>query len=101
MGIVSNILSDRLSRSLGEDLSLDIIEVNARDNWKSATFMVGKYLTENLFLTYERSFGEGDQNVTNPETISLEYQVSKSFFLQLIQGDAKVSGLDMFFKIEW
>ena len=101
MGIVSNIVSDRLARSLGDDLKLDIIEVNARDNWKSATFLVGKYITEDLFLTYERSFGETEDNVLNPETISLEYQVTRSLYLQLIHGDAKVSGIDMFFKIEW
>ncbi len=101
MGIVSNIISDRLARSFGDDLKLDIIEVNARDNWKSATFLVGKYITEDLFLTYERSFGESDENVLNPETISLEYQVTRSLYLQLIQGDTKVSGIDMFLKIEW
>ena len=101
MGIVSNIVSDRLARSFGDDLKLDIIEVNARDNWKSATFLVGKYITEDLFLTYERSFGETDENILKPETISLEYQVTRSFYLQLIHGDTKVSGFDMFFKVEW
>ncbi len=36
--------------TVGDDLSLDVIEVNAQDNWQGANFVVGKYITEDIFL---------------------------------------------------
>jgi autotransporter translocation and assembly factor TamB len=101
MGIVSNIISDRLSRSVGDDLKLDVIEVNAQDNWQSANFVIGKYITEDIFVTYKREFGQNKDNSIVPETISLEYEITKFLYLQLIQGDPKESGTDLFFKFDW
>lgn len=101
MGIVSNMVSDRLSRAVGDDLTLDIIEVNAQDNWKGANFVVGKYITENIFLTYKREFGQSQDNNLYPETISMEYEIMKNFFFQMIQGDPRESGYDLLFKFDW
>jgi autotransporter translocation and assembly factor TamB len=101
MGIISNLISDKLSRSVGDDLNLDVIEVNAQDNWQSANFIVGKYITEDIFVTYKREFGQNNDNNIVPETISLEYEMTKFLYLQLIQGDPKESGADVFFKLDW
>jgi len=101
MGIVSNIVSDRLSRAVSEDLKLDVIEVNAQDNWQSAAFVVGKYITDEIFVTYKREFGQSSDNEIVPETITLEYELKKNIFLQMLQGDPKHSGMDVFFKFNW
>ena len=100
MGLVSNYLSDRVSRSVGDDLKLDVIEVNATDNWKSANFIIGKYITNDLFVTYKREFGQTHDNDIAPETITLEYEIWKQIYLQLIQGHPRESGVDLFFKID-
>jgi translocation and assembly module TamB len=100
MGLVSNYLSDRVSRSVGDNLKLDVIEVNATDNWKSANFIIGKYITNNLFVTYKREFGQTDDNDIAPETITLEYEIWKQIYLQLIEGHPRESGVDLFFKID-
>jgi len=100
MGLVSNYLSDRVSRSVGDDLQLDVIEVNANDNWKSANFIIGKYITNDLFVTYKREFGQTNDNDIAPETITLEYEIWKQIYLQLIQGHPRESGVDLFFKID-
>jgi len=101
MGFVSNIVSDRLARSVGDDLSLDVIEVNAQDNWQSANFVVGKYITDDLFLTYKREFGQSTDNNLYPETVTLEYEIVKNIFFQMIQGDPRYSGYDLLFKLNW
>jgi autotransporter translocation and assembly factor TamB len=100
MGLVSNYLSDRVSRSVGDDLKLDVIEVNATDNWKSANFIIGKYITSDLFVTYKREFGQTNDNDIAPETVTLEYEIWKQIYLQLIQGHPRESGVDLFFKID-
>jgi translocation and assembly module TamB len=101
MGFVSGIVSDRLSRSVGDDLSLDIVEVNATDNWQSANFVVGKYLTQNIFVTYKREFGQNMDNNLNPETISMEYEIKRNFFFQMIQGSPQESGYDLLLRFNW
>jgi len=101
MGVVSNIVSDRLTRSLGDDLHLDVIEVNATDNWQSANFVVGKYITQDLFVTYKRRYGQSLDNNLYPETISMEYELRKNLFIQLIQGNPQESGYDLLFKFDW
>ncbi len=100
MGLVSNYLSDRVSRSVGDNLQLDVMEVNATDNWKSANFIIGKYITNDLFVTYKREFGQNNDNDLAPETITLEYEIWKQIYLQLIQGHPRESGVDLFFKID-
>ena len=101
LGYVSNLVSDRLTRSVGDDLSLDVIEVNATDNWQSANFVVGKYITENIFVTYKREFGQNMDNNLNPETISMEYEIRRNFFFQLIQGNPQESGYDLLLRFNW
>jgi translocation and assembly module TamB len=101
MGFVSNALSNQLTRSVGEDLSLDVIEVNATDNWQRANFVVGKYITENIFVTYKREFGQSTDNNLNPETISMEYEIRKNLFFQMIQGSPQESGYDLLFRLVW
>ena len=100
MGLVSNLVSDRLSRKLGDDLKLDVIEINAQDNWQGANFIVGKYITNDIFVTYKREFGQSTDNEIVPETISLEYEITKFLFFQMLQGDPKHSGIDLLFKFD-
>jgi translocation and assembly module TamB len=101
MGMVSNLVSDRLARSFGDDLQLDVIEVNATDNWQKANFVVGKYITEDIFVTYKREFGQSQDNNLYPETISLEYEIQKNLYLQMIHGKPQDSGYDLLFKFDW
>ena len=101
MGLVSNMVSNQLSRSVGDDLKLDVIEVNATDNWQSANFVIGKYIADDIFVTYKREFGQNLDNNLYPETISMEYEIQKNLFLQLIQGSPQVSGYDLLFRVDW
>ena len=82
-------------------MKLDVIEVNATDNWQSANFVVGKYITQNIFVTYKREFGQNLDNNLYPETISMEYELRKYLFLQLIQGSPQDSGFDLLFRYDW
>ena len=100
-GYISNLVSDRLTRSVGEDLSLDVIEVNSTNNWQSANFVVGKYITNNIFVTYKREFGQSMDNNLNPETISMEYEIQRNFFFQMIQGNPQESGYDLLLRFNW
>ena len=51
---VSNILSDQVSKIVGSTFNFDFVEISAQDSWQYATFVVGKYITTDLFVSYEQ-----------------------------------------------
>ena len=98
--MVAQVVSSQLSKTLGTRFNLDMIEVNATENWQSAAFVVGKYITNDLFVTYQRGFGETEGDEITPETITLEYELNRIFFLRLQSGSSKTSGFDVILKFE-
>jgi len=98
--MIAKVLTSQLSKTLGARFNLDMIEINATENWQSAAFVVGKYITNNLFVTYQRGFGETDGEEITPETVTLEYELNRIFFLHLQSGSSKTSGLDIILKLE-
>lgn len=98
--LINSVLSSQLSKTLGSTLNLDMIEIDAGDDWQNTSFMVGKYITNDLFVTYQRSFGQTDDESASPQTITLEYEINRIFSLRLLQGAAKESGVDLIIKFE-
>ncbi|MDG5800680.1 translocation/assembly module TamB domain-containing protein [Marinilabiliaceae bacterium ANBcel2] len=98
--LLTGALSAQLSRTIGDTFNLDMIEIDAGDNWQNTTFMVGKYITNDLFVTYQRSFGQSGDNAITPEVLTLEYELSRRLSFRLIQGEAKDSGVDFILKFE-
>ncbi len=98
--LAASMLSSQLTKTLGKQFNLDMVEVNAEDNWEGASFVVGKYLTNDLFMIYQKGFGETQDGEAVPEIVTLEYEVIKNLFLQLIEGDSRSSGFDVIIKLE-
>jgi len=98
LDVATSLLSTQLSKSLGQELQLDYLEIKGKDNWQSATFVVGKYITNELFISYQREFGDSNDDDIAPETVTVEYELTRNIFLQLIEGDSKARGADVIFK---
>ncbi|PWE01352.1 translocation/assembly module TamB domain-containing protein [Marinilabilia rubra] len=98
--MLSGLVSSQLTKTVGKTFNLDMVEIKAGEDWESATFMVGKYITNNLFVTYQRGFGENEEESLTPQTITLEYEVTRNLSLRLTQGDVKDSGVDVILKFE-
>lgn len=92
-------LASQLTKNIGSQLGLDYIEIKGRDQLSSATFIVGKYLTPDLFMSYEHSLGTLEEDRA-PQVVTVEYQLAKYLFLQLISGDTKSTGADIIFKYD-
>ncbi|MBI9063823.1 MAG: translocation/assembly module TamB domain-containing protein [Marinilabiliaceae bacterium] len=98
--MVAQAVTSQLSKTLGTRFNLDMIEVNATENWQSAAFVVGKYITNDLFVIYQRGFGESEDDEITPETITLEYEIKRIIFVRLQSGSSKSSGFDVILKFE-
>jgi translocation and assembly module TamB len=98
--MLSGLVSSQLTKVIGDKFDLDMVAVQAGDDWESAAFMVGKYITNNLFVTYQRGFGESKEESLTPQTITMEYELTRNVSFRLTQGDVKDSGIDMILKFE-
>lgn len=95
----SSILASQLTNFLGEKLSVDYIEVKSEGSFENATVVVGKYITNNLFVSYEQLFGETyEKNIAKYE-VKLEYELFRFLFLEL-NNSSRSSGFDVIFKFD-
>ena len=97
--LAANYLSAEISKLLSKQLNLDYIDIKSEDQWQSASLIIGKYLTTNLFISYQKGVGVSGESNNLSETVKLEYQLSKFLFLQLM-GHSKYGGFDVLFKYQ-
>ncbi|MBN2354639.1 translocation/assembly module TamB domain-containing protein [candidate division KSB1 bacterium] len=93
-------ITGQLSNSLRQQLKLDVIEFRGDQNWRQATVVVGKYITNDLFLSYEREFDFSRSDEAVPERVTLEYEILRSLHLQATRGDERTTGFDVIWKYE-
>jgi translocation and assembly module TamB len=98
---VTGMLSDQLSRRLGQELGVDVLQLRGDESFEQVSFLVGKYITNDLFISYQNQLGKQlETNEPVYSTITVEYEVARFLFLQLIKGDTKTTGFDAIIKIE-
>ena len=97
--LAANLVTAELSKLLSKELNLDYIEIQSQDQWQSASLIIGKYITNDLFVSYQRGLGTTEDANNLAETVKLEYQLTRIIFLQLI-GHTKYSGFDVIFQFQ-
>lgn len=101
MGAAVTQLSSVLKGVLQESAGVDVFEVTGGEDWKSGNVTIGKYITNNLFLSYERSFDFNKQSKTaNTEKIMLEYQLLRNLLLKATNQEIN-SGFDLIWRKTW
>ncbi len=100
-GVVSGLVSQQLSKTLGEGLNLDVIEFGTGENLTPGSVLVGKYITNDLFISVSQDFSSF--NSADALRVALELEVLREFFLQATRGgkDEKDTGFDVIWKREW
>ncbi|MDZ7764983.1 MAG: translocation/assembly module TamB domain-containing protein [Melioribacteraceae bacterium] len=99
--LAGNFLAAQVSSSLGDALGLDVIEIRGDENWQRATLTAGKYITDDLYVSYERGFGGTEANEVSPRIVTAEYELTTFLFLQLVEGNDKSAGFDVILKFSW
>jgi len=94
---VSALLSSQVSNFLGENIDIDYIDIKSDADFDNATVVVGKYITNDLFVSYEQRFGEPDETHMAKYEVKLEYELFRFLFFQL-NNSSNESGFDLIFK---
>lgn len=97
-GLLSGLVSKQISDALAKGLNLDVIEFQSGEDLElsKSRVLVGKYITNDLFLSYSRDFSSADA-----QKVSLEYEIAKFLFLQAAKSNEKDTGFDVIWKWEW
>ena len=98
--ILAKQIGTRITNEIGKTLNLDVIEFSGGENWKKASILIGKYITNDLYLSYQKEFSIDKSNEIVPDNITLEYELSKFFSIQAMHGDEKSTGFDLFWKFK-
>lgn len=98
--ILTSLVANEVSKLIGSKLNLDVIEFKGEENWQQATFVIGKYLTNDLFFSYQKEFSTSQTNEIVPMQVTLEYEINRNLFLQLTKGSEKNTGFDLIFKLQ-
>ncbi len=84
-----------LEQNVGQALGLDTIEVEADDKLGTGRVSVGRYVTQDLFLSYGRQFTEEGGN-----TVEAEYSLSRHLKLKG-SSDVGATALDLLWRLEY
>jgi translocation and assembly module TamB len=95
-GLLTGLVAKQITSSLARNLNLDVIEFQGGNELSESSVLVGKYLTDDLFLSYSRDFSAG-----NAQKVSLEYEIARYLFLQAATSNEKDTGFDLIWKWEW
>lgn len=95
----SSLVSSELTKILGSLLNVDYIELKSNNSFTGMSLNVGKYITNNIFVSYEQNIGAKDDENTSNMTFRLEYEILKFLFLELtVPSKWEESGGDLIFK---
>jgi translocation and assembly module TamB len=94
--VVGGVAAGQLEKMLGKPLGLDTVEVEAGDKLGTGRVSVGRYITQDIFLSYERQFGgEGGNKV------GVEYSINRRLKLKGSSSDTGESAVDIIWRFDY
>jgi autotransporter translocation and assembly factor TamB len=94
--IAGDVIAGQLEKTLGKSLGLDTIEVTAGDQTGAGSVKVGRYVTQDIFLSFERGVGGEDSN-----SVGVEYSLSRRLKLQGTSSDRGETSIDVFWHLDY
>jgi autotransporter translocation and assembly factor TamB len=81
---------------VGEQLGLDTVEVEVGDDPDETRVGTGKYITQDIFLSYERQLGKDGGN-----TVGVEYSINRNLKLKGSSSDTGESAVDLIWRKDY
>jgi translocation and assembly module TamB len=94
--IAGNLIAGQLEKTLGKEFGLDTIEVTAGDRLGTGSVRVGRYVTQDVFLSYERDLGKEAGN-----TVGVEYSINRRLKLKGSSSDQGETAIDFLWRKDY
>jgi translocation and assembly module TamB len=95
--LVGGLVASRLERVFAPALGLQTVEITPGEEVGTGSVRVGRYVTEDLFLTVGREFGT-EESAT---TIGLEYSITRHLKARASSSDQGETTLDLLWRLEY
>ena len=94
--LAGNAISKFLEQRVGRPLKLDTLEVEVGDEFESGSVKGGRYVTQDLFLSYQHQLDEQGRN-----SVGVEYNLSPRVKLKGTSDDDGQTSLDLLWHIDY
>jgi len=96
--IAGGVAAGLLEQTVGKSLGLDSIEVTSGEALGSGQVGVGRYVTQDIFVTYERQFSrEGESG----NTVGVEYHLKGNLKVKGSSSDLGESAVDLLWSLDY
>jgi autotransporter translocation and assembly factor TamB len=94
--IVGNVAAGELEQLLAKPLGFDTLDIQTGDKLGNGKVSVGRYITQDIFLSYERQLGDekGDK-------VGVEYSINRHLKVKGSSGNTGDSALDILWRIDY
>jgi autotransporter translocation and assembly factor TamB len=94
--IVGNVAAGELEQLLAKPLGFDTLDIQTGDKLGSGKVSVGRYITQDIFLSYERQSGDEKGN-----KVGVEYSINRHLKVKGSSSDTGGSALDLLWRIDY
>ncbi|MEW6431253.1 MAG: translocation/assembly module TamB domain-containing protein [Myxococcota bacterium] len=95
VSVVGQLAASQLRNVLAKKLPIDVLNFETSDNFQRIKVDVGKYLTDSVYLGVSAQTGANPARGENPYSARLEWQVTKSWSLEVTGGTAPAGSADV------
>ena len=93
---MGNVAAGELEQLLAKPLGLDTLDIQTGDKLGSGKVSVGRYVTQDIFLSYERRRGEEGGN-----KVGIEYSINRHLKVRGSSSDTGDSAVDILWRIDY
>jgi translocation and assembly module TamB len=94
--IVGNVAAGELEQLLAKPLGLDTLDIQTGEKLGNGKVSVGRYITQDIFLSYERQLGEENSN-----KVGVEYSINRHLKVRGSSSNTGDSALDVLWRIDY
>jgi autotransporter translocation and assembly factor TamB len=94
--IIGDVAAGELEKTISQPLGLDTVEVEAGQTLGTGRVSVGRYVTQDIFLSYERQVGGEGENKVN-----IEYSINRRLKVKGSGSDTRESALDLLWHLDY
>jgi translocation and assembly module TamB len=100
--IVGNVAAGELEQLLAKPLGFDTLDIQTGDRLGSSKVSVGRYITQDIFLSYEQQLGDAKGSGTKEGTrVGLEYSINRYLKVKGSSSNTGDSALDILWRIDY
>ncbi len=98
--LAGGVIAGELEKSLGKTLGLDTIEISPGGQLGSGSFKVGRYVTQDLFLSLGREAGQ-DSGTSGGTSVGLEYSLNRRMKVRGSSSDRGETAADFLWRLDY